>query len=124
VLRLKELVKMDDQTIDYKKKMTGKNNGIQLKSSLVCGVIVSCAGLGKLMREMMAKMKSEAERRVTLETEVEELKAQLAEKEEENNLALANYKQNSNKIMSEMVSKVGNVVLLEGLCNRILSDKS
>ena len=76
------------------------------------------------MREMMAKMKSEAERRVTLETEVEELKAQLAEKEEENNLALANYKQNSNKIMSEMVSKVGNVILLEGLCNRILSDKS
>ena len=36
-----ERVKMDDQTIDYKKKMTGKNNGIQLKYSLVFGVIVS-----------------------------------------------------------------------------------
>ena len=58
------------------------------------------------MREMMAKLKAEAEQRVALEQEVDHLKAQLAEKEAQHEKDLAVCRAKSNELMVEVMAKV------------------
>ena len=104
---------MAQPDIDYRKKMTG-SSAYCLSSMESHRCVV---GLGKLMREMMAKMKSEADRRATLEMEVKELKAELEAKDQAKEAALAQQNEaheeelaqcraKSNALMAEMFAKV------------------